>query len=187
MTLAEQLAAAEAAVIAPRQRASELEAELTRAVSLGEYARAEKLKDELHAATEALVIAEAAVRALAEGAARAEQERAAATRQIAEAWLRDQAERDVEAARADETKRTGQMHASVAAMREALAEAQQHLRSATAFQDAVSNARNAQIDARRRRGDWPASHPGPTPCRANEVAVLIEHDELVAALARWSK
>jgi hypothetical protein len=186
MTLAEHLAAAEQAVVEPRERVQRLRQSLDTAVAAGEYGEAEQLKNQLHAATEDLVIAEAAVRALGEGAVRAEQERTAASRRIAEAQQRAQAERDLEAARAEEQRRLSQMNDAVSALWPAVAEAQQRLQSALAFQDAVAAAQTRQIDARRRLGEF-GNDPGPKAPGANAVSVLVERKPLLTHLAAWSR
>jgi len=185
-SLADRLAIAEAEAVEPRNRVSRLETALTKAVSAGDYDQAAQLQAELVGARENWATADASVAALRDAAARIERQRAEDSRLINEARQRDQAERDIEAAQADEAKRTGQMRGALAAMWSAIDAAQQHLRSAQAFESAVTAARHAQNEARQRRGDW-GNDPGPTAARANEATLLADQDQLVSALARWSR
>jgi DNA repair exonuclease SbcCD ATPase subunit len=185
--LAEQLAAAQATAADARQRVSETQAELTRAVDTGRYDLATELQSEVAVARQQAIVADAHVAALHAGKAAAERERLAEDQAIITARQRDQAGRDLQAARDDEARRLSQVTTALEAMWEALAEAQRQLRSATSFEEAVTAARRRQIAARGQLGEWPTGHPGPTPARSNKVAVLIDEDDLVRRLAAWSR
>jgi hypothetical protein len=186
-SLSEQLAAAGQAQAAARARVSGLEAAMTRAISLGEFAEAEQIKVELAAAREAFVTADAAAAALRVGQAEAQRAATADDQMFAEARQRAQAERALEEARTDEARRHEQVSAALEAMWVAVAEAQRQFRAAQAFEEGVNVARGAQLTARGDLGEWPAGHPGPALSRSNRVAALVEHDQLVGVLATWSR
>jgi hypothetical protein len=184
--LAEQIAVAEAAAAEHRQRVSAVQAELTWAVETGRYDTASELQTEVAVARDQLIVADAHVAGLHAGKAAAGRDRLAEDQAIAMARQRDQAGRDLQAARDDEARRLGQVTTALTAMWEAIAEAQRQLRRALAYEEAVNAARKRQITARGRLGEWPAGHPGPTPARANQASVLIEQDDLVRQLAARS-
>jgi hypothetical protein len=186
-SLADRLAAAEAAAVEPRNRVSSLQNALTKAVSVGEYDRAAQIQAELVGAREDAATADAAAEALRDAAARIEQQRADDARMVAEARQRAQAERDLETARATERQGLGQLGDALDAMWNAVSSAQRFLRAALAAEHGVSDARRAQITARGQLGEWPAGHPGPTPAKCNTASLLANQDELVSVLARWSR
>jgi hypothetical protein len=186
VNLADRIAAADRAAADARQRVASAQAEITRAVSLGEFSRAAELKDGLAAAQEALVAADAMSATLRSGRDEIQRQRAANDQVIAEAQRRGQAERDLAAARADEGVRVAEMDAATEQVWEAVAEAQKRLRSAQECERAVTAARQAQISARQRLGEW-GTTPGPKATKANKVSVLIEWDPLLSHLASWSR
>src|SRR5260221_13960624 len=104
--LAEQLAAAEQAAVAPRQRATAIETALQAALAAGRFAEAHGLQAELGPAREAYAFADAHAAAFRDAMARLDAERADQDRALAEAQQRHQAKagRDLDAARADEAR-----------------------------------------------------------------------------------
>jgi len=186
-TLSDQLAAAEQAQAGARARVSGLQTAMTRAVSIGEFAQAEQIKTELADARQVLVTADAAAAAFRAGAAEAQRATAAEDQLFAEARQRAEAERALEVARADESRRREQVAGAIEAMWAAVAEAQSQLRAAQAFEQAVNAARHAQLAARGQLGEWPENHPGPAVSKSNRIDVLVDSDPLVAALAAWSR
>lgn len=140
LTLTDQLAAAQAAAQAPRQRVDRLAAELSEAIAAEQFERASTLKTELESARGELVVADAAVVALRAGAAAAEQERSAIERKIQVAQQRAQAERDIGVAIAAEQRGLAELGTAIERMYELLAEAQAELRRAIAAEFATGTA-----------------------------------------------
>jgi hypothetical protein len=181
--LADELAQAEKDAIGPRQQAAALQARLTAAVSSAQYDEAARIKVELETAREAAAITDARASALRNAAAQLERDRNATDRKLAAAQEHEAAEHAVLAAQTDAAEAAGRMNGELAAMRKSIDEARRHLRAAHSHQRDITGARAREITARGRRGDWPATHPGPSPVRANAVTVLIDRDPVVQALA----
>lgn len=180
------IADAAAAAAGPRQRVDRLQTELHAAIAAGQFDVAHRVQTELQAAREEYAVADASVQALRAGAERVRRDNETAEAEIRAARQRDQATRNLAEARAAEERAQTLMNDAVAAMWEAVAAAQCHLRAAMAAQQSVTAARHGQIAARGALGEWPAGHPGPTPPKANAVSVLTERDPLISALATWS-
>lgn len=183
-TLAGELAQADKDKAGPRQQVDALQARLTAAVGSGQFDEAARIKIELESAREAAAITDARASALRSAAAQLERDRTATDRKLTEAREREAAERAVLAAQTDAAEAAGRQNGELAAMRKSLDEARQHLRAAHAHQGDVTAARVREVAARRRRGDWPSDHPGPSPNRASDVTTLIERDPLIRALGR---
>jgi hypothetical protein len=185
--LADQLATAEQAAVAPRHQADLLQTALQTAIAGGQFDEAHRLQTELEIAREVQAVAEAKAAALRDGAARIEQERNQHAQAIVAAQQRDQATRDLAAARGDESRAMQQVQAAIAAMRDSLAAAQHHLREAQAFESSVTDSRYRALQARGQLGEWPAGHPGPALARANGTEALISSDPMVRMLNAWSR
>jgi len=186
-SLAERLRAAETTAAERRQRADVLQGCLNHAVSVGEYDEAARLQADLRSANEAMVLADAEVAALRSGHAAVEEQHAAATREIELGRQRDQAQRDLDAARDLEQRGREQIREATESMYQAIASAQRFLRQALAGQMSVAGAQARQIQVRGRLGEWAAGEPGPTPPGCNLVDVLIQNDSLLSHLATWAR
>jgi|HubBroStandDraft_3_1064219.scaffolds.fasta_scaffold53056_3 hypothetical protein len=183
-TLANELAAAEAAAAPLRKQADELAGALDAAIKARDFARAASLQEELPAAQEAAAVAAARVAAIRGARAAVEREREAAARKITDAQREDAANKMLVTAQGDAAASAAQMRAALAAMREAFAAARRHLAAAEVYEQAVTEARGREKAAKAALGYWPAGHPGPPVARANEASRLRETDPLVLALTR---
>jgi chromosome segregation ATPase len=163
-----------------------LQDRLNRAVATGEYAEAAELQGELQNANEQLAAADAAIAALRAGQAAAQQQHAATTQLIEQARQRDKAEFDLADAREAEADAQATLGECIKDTIAALTRAKHCLASVEKAEEAVNRARQAAWDARRLRGDWAPTKPGPTWPKSNRLAVLLNENKLLAALAAWS-
>jgi hypothetical protein len=186
MTLPEQLAAAEAAAAAPRERVAALSQHLQAAIKAEQFDQAAILRAELHDARAELVVAEAAVHALREGAAAADREHDEIDRQIQIAGQRARAGQDL--ARAQDAERHGlaELDSAIDRMFDLLAQAQAELRAALGAEHSVGAARQRAAVARDAASEAPTGLL-PKIIAPNKASLLAEQDPLVSVLARWSR
>jgi chromosome segregation ATPase len=180
MTLADRLAAAEAAAVPLRERVRALEAALSRAVSAGGYGQAAQIQAELDGARQQLAIADAEVRIL-QGTERA----------VADQRVRDHD--DLERARRRHTAQAEIGHA-IQAERQALddlddaldqfwalvAATQAKFREAQSCEQRAGAARQRVIDVRVEIGQMQA--PGPKAAAPNKTSVLLGENPAVRAI-----
>lgn len=183
--LHDQLRAAERAATGPRQHVATLETALQAAVADNRFGDAERLKAELDSARETAAITDAQVTAFRDAADRLDQQRAQENRAADETRQHAQAEQDLTEAMATESRAAAARDSAIAAMWQAVTAARQSFGDAQASEESVNAARLRAKDARRRRGDWPSHHPGPTVARANQTSVLAEHNPVVRAINGW--
>lgn len=186
-TIADHLAAAEAAAARPRQRVAELETRLEAAISASQFDVAHQTLAEIKAAREESVIADAACTALRQGADQARQDHEKAERAIEDARQGDQARQELARHRETEQQGLGRLRASLDAMWAAIADAQRHLRSALAAEDAVHLAKKHQVVLRARLGEFPPGHPGPDVFKPTAASELVDSDQIIKLLRTWSR
>jgi chromosome segregation ATPase len=184
-TLPAALAGAESAENEPRARVQQLDVDLGAALAREDYAAAQQLSSQLHEAREQLAVAEATTAALRQRAQVVSAQRAAVDQQLADARSRDQARRQLDAARADDEQGMAAINAALDQMRDHLTAASRCLRSAIARERQVEAARQAVIDARQALGEFGAGF-GPRAARPNQASALAERDPLIHRLAAWS-
>lgn len=182
-SLADRLAAAEAAVTEPQRRVAELEAGLAAAIEASDFAAAAVVQEQLPAARQALALATVNARALAETQAAIEQERQATERAIQEARQRDEAKRIIEAASAAERQALDQVDAALGVMRGHLAAAKGALQRAQGAEAGVIAARRQAVQAQVMLGEFEA--PGPRVFGPSTTQALADTDVLVRELIRW--
>ena len=185
LSLADRLAAAQAAVAGPQRRVSELEATLTAAVEKGDYASAAVTQAELRPAREALALAEVDVRVIGEALAALDAAAGAELRQVEEAQRRELAQAALAVAGEKERAAQAEIDGALAGVWDHIRAAQDDYRRALAAQDAIRQARQAEAQARGVLEPLPPGHHYPVPSGENRVGVLADNDPLIRELARW--
>jgi hypothetical protein len=185
VSLADRLAAAQAAVTGPQRLVGELEAALADAVGRSDFATAAEIQAQLPPAREALGLAEVDVRVVQETQAALATAADAERRRVAEAQQRDQAQRALEDAMAAEQQTLDAVDAALAEMREHLVAAWGAFQRAQSVEPGVLDARWRAVEARRVLGEWPAQDPGPAPVPSNRTQAAAGSDPLVRELLRW--
>jgi hypothetical protein len=182
VSLADRLAAAQAAMEAPRQRVSELEAALAAAEEAKDYAAAARIQEELPAPREALALAEAEVRIIGEAQAAVNAVADAERQRIAKAREREEAERALALARDAEQRAAGQENAAESVFWGHLAAARGAFQRMGAAGADRTAAMQQQVQIRVLLGEVPA--PGPRVPWAGRASALKESSALVRELLR---
>jgi chromosome segregation ATPase len=185
MTISDQLRAAEAAAVAPRQAVAKLQASLDAAVAAGDFAAANTLQSQLRTAAEEDAIATAAVDALRGAAVRVEQQAAAARRKIEEARRRETAQAEIGQAIEADRQAVEDLDAALAQFWGHVAAAQARFREALECEQRAGVARQRVVDVRVAIGELEA--PGPRAAAPNKASVLIDEVPLVRAVVHWQR
>lgn len=182
LTLAERLAAAEAAEEAPRQEAMGLSARHTAAVAAGDYAEAARLQPLLNNAREQLAIAEGTTRGLREGLALTQEQQAAAERAVRQAQAQAEARSIIEDAMAAEKRAMEAIDETLAQLWIDTAALQDRYRHALALEDVVWQERERAYRAHVTLGERPDGMRIPKP---NHATVLTDNNPVVRELVKW--
>jgi len=181
--LSERIAEAQRAEVRPRNRVAELQGQFDQALAGKKYAEADRLQEELQAAREALVMAEALTRGLREGQALADAQRAEEQRAIQQAHAQDEARHIVEDAMEAERQAMDAIEESLAQLWATIGAAQDCYRQALALETRVWQERQRAYRAHVALGERP---DGMRIVGPNHATVLTDNDPVVRELAKWS-